>query len=121
MCAAYVLRILKPGGIWVNLGPLLYHYSDIQYEGSIEPTYEDLVLIIRAVGFEILVTINQYIISITVKTKCIYLFLEKRNQRPDEIRAKPQFDATKRISERFLCLSQTIEQRTREVCLLWLQ
>lgn len=57
-----VYRILKPGGIWVNLGPLLYHYSDVQCEGSIEPTYEDLLLIIRAVGFEILVSLilNEY-------------------------------------------------------------
>lgn len=48
-------RILQPGGIWVNLGPLLYHYSDIPNEGSIEPTYEDLLLIIRATGFQVLV------------------------------------------------------------------
>lgn len=49
-------RILRPGGIWVNLGPLLYHYSDVSGEGSIEPTYEDLLLIIRACGFQILVS-----------------------------------------------------------------
>lgn len=47
--------ILKPGGIWINLGPLLYHYSDVEDEGSIEPTYEDLIIIIKALGFEILV------------------------------------------------------------------
>lgn len=45
--------ILKPGGLWINLGPLLYHFSDSQTEYSIEPTYEDLVEIIKAVGFEI--------------------------------------------------------------------
>lgn len=49
-------RILRPGGIWVNLGPLLYHYSDVSGEGSIEPTYEDLLLIIRGCGFQILVS-----------------------------------------------------------------
>lgn len=52
----FFFSILKPGGIWVNLGPLLYHYSDVQSEGSIEPTYEDLVLVIKAVGFDILVS-----------------------------------------------------------------
>ncbi|XP_055695243.1 carnosine N-methyltransferase isoform X2 [Lutzomyia longipalpis] len=49
-----IYRILKPEGIWVNLGPLLYHYSDILNEGSIEPTYEDLQSIIEAVGFKFL-------------------------------------------------------------------
>lgn len=46
--------ILKPGGVWINLGPLLYHYSNSETENSIEPTYEDLIAIIKAVGFEIL-------------------------------------------------------------------
>ena len=46
--------ILKPGGLWINLGPLLYHYSDSETENSIDPSYEDLVEIIRGVGFEIL-------------------------------------------------------------------
>uniref|UniRef100_A0A182WLH6 carnosine N-methyltransferase n=1 Tax=Anopheles minimus TaxID=112268 RepID=A0A182WLH6_9DIPT len=49
-----IKKILKPGGIWVNLGPLLYHFSDVPGEGSIEPTYEDLLEIIRSLGFIIL-------------------------------------------------------------------
>lgn len=49
-----IYNILKPGGIWVNLGPLLYHFSDVPTENSIEPTYEDLIIIIRSVGFNIL-------------------------------------------------------------------
>lgn len=52
----FIFRILRPGAIWVNLGPLLYHYSDVSGEGSIEPSYEDLLLIIRGVGFTILVS-----------------------------------------------------------------
>lgn len=47
-----IYKILVPGGIWVNLGPLLYHFSDMQAENSIEPTHEDLMTIIDAVGFE---------------------------------------------------------------------
>lgn len=43
-----------PGGIWVNLGPLLYHFSDTQHEDSIEPTFEDIMLIIDSVGFDVL-------------------------------------------------------------------
>lgn len=49
-----IYRILKPGAIWVNLGPLLYHYSDVLDEFSIEPTFEDLMVIIKSVGFEVL-------------------------------------------------------------------
>lgn len=49
-----IYNILKPGGIWINLGPLLYHFSDVPTENSIEPTYEDLIIIIRSCGFIIL-------------------------------------------------------------------
>ena len=35
-----IQQILKPGGHWINLGPLLYHYSDIPGELSIEPPYD---------------------------------------------------------------------------------
>lgn len=49
-----IYSILKPGGIWINLGPLLYHFSDVPSENSIEPTYEDLIVIIRSIGFIIL-------------------------------------------------------------------
>lgn len=33
------------------MGPLLYHYSDMESEESIEPTYDQLRAIIEAVGF----------------------------------------------------------------------
>ncbi|TDG43323.1 hypothetical protein AWZ03_010258 [Drosophila navojoa] len=49
-----IYKILVPGGIWVNLGPLLYHYSDINGQNSIEPTYEDLIIIMESIGFDIL-------------------------------------------------------------------
>ncbi|XP_016982497.1 carnosine N-methyltransferase isoform X2 [Drosophila rhopaloa] len=48
-----IYRILVPGGIWVNLGPLLYHYSDVSGQNSIEPTFEDLCIIMESVGFVI--------------------------------------------------------------------
>ncbi|KAK9884076.1 hypothetical protein WA026_005014 [Henosepilachna vigintioctopunctata] len=44
--------ILKPGGVWINLGPLLYHYSGLKNERSIEPSFEVLCDIIKSVGFE---------------------------------------------------------------------
>lgn len=45
---------MKPGGVWINLGPLLYHYADSETENSVEPSFEDLLVIIKTVGFEIL-------------------------------------------------------------------
>lgn len=49
-----IFNILKPGGLWINLGPLLYHYSDLTTEDSIEPPYDILIDIIKDVGFIIL-------------------------------------------------------------------
>ncbi|XP_048002400.1 carnosine N-methyltransferase-like [Leguminivora glycinivorella] len=49
-----IYSILEPGGYWINLGPLLYHYSDMPSENSIEPPYDILLEIIRDIGFDIL-------------------------------------------------------------------
>ena len=37
-----IYDILQPGGIWVNFGPLLYHYADMEGECSIELSWEEL-------------------------------------------------------------------------------
>jgi len=47
-------KILKPGGHWINLGPLLYHFADIPREPSIEPPYEIVKKLIKSSGFEFL-------------------------------------------------------------------
>ena len=47
-------QVLKQGGIWINLGPLLYHFSDIRGEDSIEPDYGTLRAVIADLGFEFL-------------------------------------------------------------------
>ncbi|XP_055939566.1 carnosine N-methyltransferase-like [Argiope bruennichi] len=47
-------NILKPGGYWINLGPLLYHHADIPNENSIEPSYEEIRSIILKYGFILL-------------------------------------------------------------------
>lgn len=49
-----IWNILKPGGIWINLGPLLYHFADISNEDSIEPSYEEVRDIIHKIGFVML-------------------------------------------------------------------
>jgi carnosine N-methyltransferase len=45
--------ILKIDGLWINFGPLLYHYSEMEKECSIELSWEELKVIIKNIGFEI--------------------------------------------------------------------
>lgn len=49
-----IFLILKPGGIWTNIGPLLYHYAEMYEEISIELSWEEVRSIIVKVGFEII-------------------------------------------------------------------
>lgn len=37
-----IAAILRPGGVWTNLGPLLYHYADVENEVSIELSWEEI-------------------------------------------------------------------------------
>ena len=48
-----IYNILKKDGIWINVGPLLYHFHEIQNEISIELSWEELRKIIVKFGFEI--------------------------------------------------------------------
>lgn len=60
-------RILKPGGKWINLGPLTYHWQqndepesagaqvDQRYHESIELTYEDIKYAMEEHNFQLLV------------------------------------------------------------------
>lgn len=45
--------MLKPNGVWINFGPLLYHFESIPGEPSLELTYEELKTFIQNVGFVI--------------------------------------------------------------------
>lgn len=47
-----IYNIMKKGGLWINFGPLLYHYSDMPNECSIELSWEELKNIIKKIGFE---------------------------------------------------------------------
>ncbi|KAI8816624.1 N2227-domain-containing protein [Fimicolochytrium jonesii] len=44
---------LGEGGVWVNLGPLLFHWEGMPNEVSIELTWEELKAVILARGFRI--------------------------------------------------------------------
>lgn len=58
-----IYKILKPGGIWVNLGPLLYHFSDMPMEDSIEPSYDVVRNVIQGFGFQLEV-INDVVFTV---------------------------------------------------------
>ncbi|XP_043690115.1 carnosine N-methyltransferase-like [Telopea speciosissima] len=50
-----ISRILKGGGVWINLGPLLYHFADMygpQDEMSIELSLEDVKKVALQYGFQ---------------------------------------------------------------------
>lgn len=44
-------RILKPGGVWLNFGPLAYHFADDEDADSIELPYSEVVRLIVDKGF----------------------------------------------------------------------
>ena len=46
-------NIVKLGGLWINFGPLLYHYTEMENEVSIELSWEEVKHIIIGFGFEI--------------------------------------------------------------------
>lgn len=55
----HIFRLLPPGGVWINQGPLLYHWvtdndgnNDERYNQSVELSYEEVKHVIQAVGFE---------------------------------------------------------------------
>ena len=50
--------ILKPGGYWLNFGPLLYHYSNQPNQNSLDLSYEQIKRIIRKCGFTYIVILK---------------------------------------------------------------
>lgn len=46
-----IANLLKDGGIWINLGPLLYHFEGMQTEPSIELTLDEVQAAARSYGF----------------------------------------------------------------------
>lgn len=50
-CMERIYKILKPGGHWVNVGPLLYHFEDSVHD-SLELSAEDVLSASRKLGFE---------------------------------------------------------------------
>ncbi|KAI1792488.1 N2227-domain-containing protein [Ganoderma leucocontextum] len=47
-------RILAPGGVWINLGPLLWHWEgNTTNDPSVELTLDEVKALARKIGFEI--------------------------------------------------------------------
>ncbi|KAF7726246.1 hypothetical protein EC973_008956 [Apophysomyces ossiformis] len=45
-------KVLKPGGTWINIGPLLYHFEDTPGEPSIELSLAEVKRVAREIGFQ---------------------------------------------------------------------
>lgn len=48
-----IFNLLKPGGVWVNIGPLLYHFADVSDDMSIELSLGELLTVAQRIGFEL--------------------------------------------------------------------
>ncbi|KAI8609334.1 N2227-like protein, partial [Chytriomyces sp. MP71] len=46
-----IWNALKPGGVWINHGPLLYHFEGMRSEMSIELNLEEVKAVARNMGF----------------------------------------------------------------------
>ncbi len=46
-----IYKILRPGGHWINFGPLLYHFADMPGRASIEPSYDIVRGVVEQTGF----------------------------------------------------------------------
>ncbi|KAJ1719798.1 hypothetical protein LPJ53_005492 [Coemansia erecta] len=44
---------MKPGAVWINLGPLLWHFDNVAGESSIEFTRNEFIDLVKKVGFEL--------------------------------------------------------------------
>ncbi|CAG0881387.1 unnamed protein product [Darwinula stevensoni] len=90
----YCNRILSPGGIWINLGPLLYHYADIPGEVSIEPAYDLLHDLILACGFTFLVVQEEDTDVLTTYAQNPYSMLKSEYRCVFSVCLKPKEDSS---------------------------
>lgn len=48
-----IYNLLVDGGLWINMGPLLYHFDSHPTELSVELSLAEIIRLSRTVGFEI--------------------------------------------------------------------
>lgn len=46
-------RCLRPGGLWVNIGPLRWHYSEQPQEMQVELSLDEVMDLLPKFGFQI--------------------------------------------------------------------
>ena len=52
-------RILAPGGVWINLGPLLWHFENNNTnDPSVELDLDEVKALARKIGFELSVSVS---------------------------------------------------------------
>lgn len=71
-----VAELLRPGGLWVNLGPLLWHFADSPDEPSLEISWERLRELVLRAGFEILVRQPSALLCFCNNMHILYQFYE---------------------------------------------
>mmetsp|Transcript_135941 Transcript_135941/g.378883 ORF Transcript_135941/g.378883 Transcript_135941/m.378883 type:complete len:401 (-) Transcript_135941:180-1382(-) len=91
-----IAQMIRSGGIWTNLGPLLYHYADVYHEISIELSWEEVKPDILRY-FDIIeekIMVSQYAAnqgSLTgVRYRCVF-FVAVRNSVPPSGTSHPVF------------------------------
>lgn len=47
-----IFNALAPGGYWINIGPLLYHYADQGDAESIELSFDEVMAVAMKIGFQ---------------------------------------------------------------------
>ncbi|KAG0303833.1 hypothetical protein BGZ97_001728, partial [Linnemannia gamsii] len=48
-----IYKILKKGGVWINAGPLLWHFENTPNEISVELSLEEVIELAKTIGFKI--------------------------------------------------------------------
>jgi len=93
-----IAELIREGGLWINLGPLLYHYAEVENEISVELSWEEVkpaILRYFTIDEE-----NQQIAQYTtnpgnmysVRYNCIF-FVAIRNSEPLQGYSNPVFPA----------------------------
>lgn len=89
-------ELLRPNGVWCNIGPLLYHYAEMEKEVSIELAWDEVrpgiekYFSIKDVDFrDAFYTTNDRSLT-QVQYHCIY-FVAIRNDVPIEGMSHPVF------------------------------
>ncbi|KAK3514496.1 hypothetical protein QTP70_018666 [Hemibagrus guttatus] len=70
-----IWNILKPGGVWINLGPLLYHFENMANELSIELSYEEIKDVMLKCGFQLEVEKESVLTTYTENERSMLKYL----------------------------------------------